>query len=95
MSQHPSLSISADDLTTIGIYELIRKNGTTTAVMISHLLNAGILPGRIRRYEKMIVRLVDMPNLSHSAAAGNLRVTRWTVAAWRQRLGITTSTTTQ
>jgi hypothetical protein len=95
MSQHPSLVISAEDLATFGIYELIRRNGTTTSVMISHLLNAGVLPGRIRRYEKLIVRLVDMPNLSHSAAARNLRVTRWTVAAWRQRLGIITTTSTQ
>lgn len=95
MSQHPSLTISAEDLATCGIYELIRRNGTTTSVMISHLLNSGILPARLRRYEKLIVRLVDMPDTSHSSAARNLRVTRWTVAAWRQRLGISTSTTTQ
>jgi hypothetical protein len=95
MSQHPSLTISSEDLATTGIYELIRRNNTTSSVMIAHLLNSGILPGRIRRYEKLFVRLIDMPDLSHSAAARNLRVTRWTVAAWRQRLGITTSTSTQ
>lgn len=95
MGQHPSFVISADDLATVGIYEIIRRNGTTPSVMIAHLLTTEVLPRRIRRYEHLVVRLVEMPNLSHSAAARKLNVTRWTVAAWRQRLGITTSTSTQ
>jgi hypothetical protein len=94
MSQNPSLTISAEDLATFGIYELILRNGTSTSAMISHLLNSGILPARLRRYEKLIVRLIDMPNTSHSSAARKLRVTRWTVAAWRKRLGLLTSTST-
>lgn len=94
ISQLSSFDVSAEDLVKVGIYELIRINGTTPIVMISHLLNAEILPRRIRRYEPLVVRLVEMPHLSHSDAARILRVTRWTVAAWRQRLGITTSTST-
>jgi hypothetical protein len=95
MNQHPSFVISAEDLAIVGVYELIRSNNTTPTAMISHLLNSGILPRRIRRYEHLVAQLIEMPHLSHSDAARNLRVTRWTVAAWRQRLGITTSASTQ
>jgi len=35
----------------------------------------------------LIVEMVEMPNESHSEVARKLHVTRWTIAAWRQRLG--------
>ncbi len=84
----PAISISPEDLATHGITGLVALHSTTADVLISSMLATGVLPRQIRRYEDLVIRLVGMENLSHSAAARKLRVTRWTVAAWRKRLGL-------
>ena len=68
---------------------MIEKHNSTAKDMVSTLLKTGVLPSRLKRYEQLIVQMVEMPNKSHSEVARKLHVTRWTIAAWRQRLGIT------
>jgi hypothetical protein len=80
------LTVSASDLASLGIKGLLARHATTPDVLVPALLQTGVLPRQIRRYEALVIRLVDMDGLSHSAAARKLRVTRWTVAAWRKRL---------
>ena len=60
----------------------------TSDVAIKLLLKSGVLPSRFRRYQNLLIQLVAMQGVSNSAAARKLNVTRWTVAAWRERLGI-------
>jgi hypothetical protein len=57
-------------------------------VAIPLLLKSGVLPSRLRRYQSLLIQLVALQGVSNSAAARKLNVTRWTVAAWRERLGI-------
>jgi len=82
------LSITTEDLGALGIVGLMDRHCTTAEVLIPAMLSTGVLPRQIRRYEALVIRLVEMEGLSHSAAARKLRVTRWTVAAWRKRLGL-------
>jgi hypothetical protein len=85
---NPSFVTSAEELAKIGIIELITINKLTAEVAIPLLLKSGVLPGRLRRYQTLLIQLVAMQGVSNSAAARKLNVTRWTVAAWRERLGI-------
>lgn len=87
-SLNPSFVTSAEELAKIGIVELIAVNKLSAEVAIPLLLKSGVLPGRLRRYQSLLVQLVAMQGVSNSAAARKLNVTRWTVAAWRERLGI-------
>ena len=87
MSNHPSYVITSESLTKEGIYRLIETHNSTAAEMVSSLLKTGVLPSRLKRYQRLIVEMVEMPNESHSEVARKLHVTRWTIAAWRQRLG--------
>lgn len=87
-SLNPSFVTSAEELAKIGIVELIAINKLSAEVAIPLLLKSGVLPGRLRRYQSLLVQLVAMQGVSNSAAARKLNVTRWTVAAWRERLGI-------
>jgi predicted alpha/beta-fold hydrolase len=80
--------LTASDLEVHGIKGLMERHGTTAEVLVPALMQSGVLPRQIRRYEPLVIRLVGLHGLSHSAAARNLRVTRWTVAAWRKRLGL-------
>lgn len=80
--------LSAVDLEDLGVKGLMARHGITAEVAIPALLHSGALPRHIRRYENLVTRLVDMDGLSHSAAARQLRLTRWTVASWRRRLGL-------
>jgi hypothetical protein len=82
------LSLTASDLETHGIKGLMIRHQTSADVLVPALMQSGVLPRQIRRYEPLVIRLVDLNGFSHSAAARNLRVTRWTVAAWRKRLGL-------
>jgi hypothetical protein len=88
MSNHPSYVLTSESLTKEGILRLIEKHNSTAAEMVSTLLKTGVLPSRLKRYQSLIVEMVEMPNESHSEVARKLHVTRWTIAAWRQRLGI-------
>jgi hypothetical protein len=88
MSKHPSYVITSESLTKEGILRLIEIHNSTAEEMVTALLKTGVLPSRLKRYQQLIVRMVEMPNDSHSEAARKLHVTRWTVAAWRERLGI-------
>lgn len=90
MSNHPSYVITSENLTNDGIVRLIENHNSTAKLMVASLLKTGTLPSRFKRYEKLIVQMVELPNDSHSEVARKLHVTRWTVAAWRERLGITT-----
>ena len=67
---------------------MIETHKSTAEEMVSSLLKTGVLPGRLKRYQRLIVEMVEMPNESHSEVARKLHVTRWTIAAWRQRLGV-------
>ena len=87
-SLNPSFVTSAEELAKIGIVELITINKLTAEVAIPLLLKSGVLPGRLRRYQSLLIQLVAMQGVSNSAVARKLNVTRWTVAAWRERLGI-------
>lgn len=87
-SLNPSFVNSAEELAKIGIIELISINKLTADVAIKLLLKSGVLPSRFRRYQNLLIQLVAMQGVSNSAAARKLNVTRWTVAAWRERLGI-------
>ncbi len=89
MSNHPSYAMTSESLTQEGILRLIEKHDSTAKDMVSTLLKTGVLPSRMKRYERLIVQMVELPNESHSEVARKLHVTRWTIAAWRQRLGIT------
>jgi len=82
------VAISTNDLATVGITGLMARHDMTADVLVPTMLATGVLPRQIRRYEDLVIRLVAMEGLSHSAAARKLRVTRWTVAAWRKRLGL-------
>jgi hypothetical protein len=82
------VSITSEDLSSLGISGLMERHRTTAEVLIPAMLSSGVLPRQIRRYETLVIRLVEMEGCSHSAAARKLRVTRWTVAAWRKRLGL-------
>lgn len=84
----PSLSITPEDLAVLGITGLMARHSATAEELIPAMLTSGVLPRQIRRYEALVIRLVAMEGFSHSAAARKLRVTRWTVAAWRKRLGL-------
>lgn len=53
---------------------------------VDSLFASGTLPGRLWRYRHLLVRLVELRDLNHSAAARELGVTRWTVASWRERM---------
>lgn len=88
MSNHPSYVITSESLAKEGIVQLIESHNSTAKVMVSTLLKTGALPSRFKRYEQLIVQMVELPHDSHSAVARKLHVTRWTIAAWRQRLGI-------
>jgi len=88
MSNHPSYVITGESLTKEGIHHLIEAHNSTPEEMVSTLLKTGVLPNRLKRYQHLIVEMVKMPSDSHSEVARKLRVTRWTIAAWRQRLGI-------
>ena len=87
-SLNPSFVTSAEELAKIGIVELIAINNSSAEVAIPLLLKSGVLPSRFRRYQHLLIQLVAMQGISNSAAARKLNVTRWTVAAWRERLGI-------
>lgn len=80
--------VTREELSTLGIHGLMARHSATAEELIPVLLATGALPRQIRRYEELVIRLVGMEGLSHSAAARRLRVTRWTVAAWRSRLGL-------
>lgn len=67
---------------------MIETHKSTAEEMVSSLLKTGVLPSRLKRYQRLIVEMVEMPNESHSEVARKLHVTRWTIAAWRQRLGV-------
>jgi hypothetical protein len=73
-----------------GILQLIEKHNSTAEDMVAALLKTGVLPNRLKRYQHLIIETVKLSNESHSSVARKLRVTRWTIAAWRERLGITT-----
>lgn len=88
MSNHPSYVITSESLAKEGIYRLIETHNSTSEEMVSSLLKTGVLPSRLKRYQRLIVEMVEMPNESHSEVARKLHVTRWTIAAWRQRLGV-------
>jgi hypothetical protein len=90
MSKHPSYVITSASLTKEGIYRLIETHSSTAEEMVSSLLKTGVLPSRLKRYQHLIVEMVELSNESHSVIARKLHVTRWTIAAWRQRLGIDT-----
>lgn len=85
----PVIAIATTDLERHGIVGLARRHATTPAVIVASLLASGVLPRHLRRYERLLADLCELDHLSHSAAARQLHVTRWTVAAWRKRLGIT------
>jgi hypothetical protein len=85
---NPSFVTSAEELAKIGIVELLAINKMTAEVAIPLLLKSGVLPSRLRRYQSLLIQLVALQGVSNSAAARKLNVTRWTVAAWRERLGI-------
>lgn len=67
---------------------MIETHNSTAEELVSSLLKTGVLPSRLKRYQRLIVEMVEMPNESHSEVARKLHVTRWTIAAWRQRLGV-------
>jgi len=90
MSNHPSYVITSQSLMEEGILQLIEKHNSTVEDMVVALLKTGVLPNRLKRYQHLIIETVKLSNESHSAVARKLRVTRWTIAAWRERLGITT-----
>jgi hypothetical protein len=87
-------NVHPGELEEYGIAALIDRHHSNPASMVASLLASGILPRHLRRYESLLVRLCDLGHLSHSAAARELRLTRWTVAAWRQRLGLTVTART-
>lgn len=82
------MSITREDLSVLGITGLMTRHRATAEQLIPVMLSTGVLPQQLRRYEALVVRLVAMEGLSQSEAARKLRVTRWTVAAWRKRLGL-------
>ena len=90
MSNHPSYVITSESLMEEGILSLIEKHNSTAEDMVAALLKTGVLPNRLKRYQHLITETVKLSNEPHSVVARKLRVTRWTIAAWRERLGITT-----
>lgn len=84
----PAADFDFDDLRAVGAYVLMARHTLTAEHLIDILLDNGMLPGRNRRYRLALVALLGMRGVSHSAAARQLDVTRWTVATWRERLFI-------
>ncbi|CAB4887771.1 unannotated protein [freshwater metagenome] len=80
--------VTAQELETVGILTLLQRHATSPAQMIAALFASGTLPLRLRRHETHLVALLGLQGRSHSDAARDLSVTRWTVAAWRLRLGL-------
>lgn len=86
VSSSPAPRVTADDLDREGAVALAERLEIDPNTMVTLMFESGFLPGRMRRYGPHLARLLTLGHLSTSAAARELRVSRWTVAAWRERL---------
>ena len=71
-----------------GLDGVAEQLNITPVEALNVLIAARIVPFVADRRRAMLSKLVTMNDLSHVAVAKRLNVSRWTVAAYRQQLGI-------
>lgn len=72
----------------LGVYGVAEQFGLTPAQALDVVFDAQLLPPVSPRRTLLLRRLVELRDASHVAAAEALDLSRWTVASYRQMLGI-------
>lgn len=71
-----------------GLYGVAEQLGCSPEDALDVLLNSQLLPFVSKQRRLMLRQLVVLEDQSHVAAAKELNISRWTVAALRSQLGI-------
>ncbi len=71
-----------------GVYGVADQLGITPGEALQALFSSMLLPPVSPRRRLLLRRLVDLRDSSHIDAAQALNISRWTVATYRQLLGI-------
>jgi len=71
-----------------GIHALAEELDTTPQEAIAVAIHEGMLPRRWRTSQEKLCALLDLEGLKHVEAAQRLGVSRWTIATWRDQLGL-------
>lgn len=71
-----------------GIHALAEELSTTPQEAIAVAIHEGMLPRRWRSSQEKLCALLDLEGLKHVEAAEQLGVSRWTIATWRDQLGL-------
>jgi hypothetical protein len=72
----------------LGLYGVAEQFDLTPAEALDVLFSSALLPSVSPRRRLLLRQLVDLRDHSHVAAAEELHISRWTVATYRQLLGI-------
>jgi len=75
-------------LAEVGIEVYAKALGITNEQAIERAIDLNLLPAGFRPNIKKMAKLSRMGNKSHSEAAEVLEVSRFTIATWRQKLGL-------
>lgn len=81
-------SVSKAAFDSFGLEGVAEHLGIAPAEALDVLIAARIVPYVSERRRAKLRELVTMGDLSHVAVARRLNVSRWTVAAYRQQLGL-------
>ena len=73
---------------TAGVYGVAQYLESTPAQALDAIISSRLFPFVSERRLHMLRKLVGMRDSSHVAVAESLQISRWTVAAYRQQLGI-------
>jgi hypothetical protein len=74
------------------VFDVLAEAHTAARPPVDVLVEAlhdGTLPARWRAQETRLIALLGLGELNHSAAGKQLGWSRWAVADWRRRLGLT------
>lgn len=72
----------------LGLYGVAEQFELTPAQALDVLFGSQLLPSVSARRKVLLRQLVELGDCSHVAAAETLSISRWTVATYRQLLGI-------
>ena len=78
----------ADAFAAGGVYGLAEAADCSAEEAISLAIRAGLVPRRWRSSEEKLRQLVHFEGIRHVEVADRLGVSRWTIATWRDGLGL-------
>lgn len=71
-----------------GVHALAEVASCSVEEAISLAIREGLVPRRWRSSEEKLLQLVKFEGIRHVEVAARLGVSRWTVATWRDELGL-------